>query len=121
MNRSSDELYLENIYNENIDKMKNKIILLLNNNYLYNLSKYNIKNIHEYLISARYALGGFYPDDECVDQAVAYGNHLFDKIYNEIKTHPRDLIEDFLIYIEDHRDNYKCSYCSSISNTDSHT
>ena len=39
---------------------------------------------HSYLISASYALGGTYPDDESYDHAIRYGKQLFMQIYNEI-------------------------------------
>jgi hypothetical protein len=96
-------------YYECIDEIKDNINQL-NNNSKFNIHQINL--IHEHLTSAHYALGGEYPDKESEEHAVIYGKQLFAKINELIKFLPNDILEDTLIYLDEHRHNFKCIYCS---------
>jgi hypothetical protein len=100
---------LEEYYQNCIDNIKDNIYQL-NNNSKFNTDQ--IKLIHKCLTSAHYALGGEYPDKESEDHAVIYGDQLFAKINELIKFLSNDILEDTLIYLDEHRHNFKCSYCS---------
>jgi len=100
---------LEEYYQNCIDNIKDNIYQL-NNNSKFNTDQINL--IHKHLTSAHYALGGEYPDKESEDHAVTYGDQLFAKINELIKFLSNDILEDTLIYLDEHRHNFKCSYCS---------
>ena len=66
---------------------------------------------HNDLLAAQFALAGYYPDEECVDQAISFGTNKMTNVINLLYSIPSSLLNEMLNYIDDHKKNQKCNIC----------
>ena len=66
---------------------------------------------HFFFSQGETAMSGDYPDEECEDHAYSFGLNMFKRCEQELYNLPIDILEDILIYINDHMTKGKCVHC----------
>ena len=113
---------IEQIYYDTLEEINFKILNLIDDN--KNNSNDHVKLImklinnepewHNYLMHAQYALSGDYPDEECIEHAISFGEQMLKGMMNSIIDLPNNTLETILIYINDHKNNHKCILCEKL-------